>query len=164
MVAAVRPRGIIGAMAYSYHYLTAADVPLMKGLLKMFGHAFDDVVTYQNAVPDDGYLGSLLAKRHFIALAATAGNEVVGGLAAYVLDKFERDRREIYIYDLAVAEEHRRRGIATALINRLIDIARDRRAYAIFVQADSDDDPAIKLYETLGAKEEVYHFDIAVTR
>ena len=154
---------MIAGMAYSYHYLTAADVPLMKGLLKMFGDAFDDVVTYQNAVPDDGYLGWLLAKHHFIALAATTGSEVVGGLTAYVLDKFERDRREIYIYDLAVADEHRRRGIATALIRRLIDIARERRAYVIFVQADSEDDPAIKLYESLGTKEEVYHFDIPVT-
>jgi aminoglycoside 3-N-acetyltransferase I len=151
-------------MTYSYHYLTAADVRLMKGLLKMFGHAFNDVATYQNEVPDDGYLGSLLAKPHFIALAATAGDEVVGGLAAYVLDKFERDRREIYIYDLAIAEEHRRLGIATTLIKRLIDIARERRAHVIFVQADREDGPAIKLYESLGTKEEVYHFDIAVTR
>ena len=155
---------MIASMTYSYHYLTAVDLTLMKGLLKMFGNAFDDVATYQNAVPDDGYLGSLLAKGHFIALAATAGNEVVGGLAAYVLDKFERDRREIYIYDLAVAQDHRRRGIATTLIRRLIHIARERRAYVIFVQADSGDDPAIKLYESLGMKEEVYHFDIVVTR
>ena len=36
------------------------------------------------------------------------GNEAVGGLAAYELDKFEQDRREIYIYDLAVVESHRR--------------------------------------------------------
>jgi aminoglycoside 3-N-acetyltransferase I len=155
---------MIAGMAYSYRYLTAGDVPLMKGLLKMFGDAFDDVATYQNAVPDDGYLGSLLAGRHFIALAATAGHEVVGGLAAYVLDKFERDRREIYIYDLAVAKEHRRRGIATTLIRRLIDIAREHRAYVIFVQADSEDDSAIKLYESLGTKEEVFHFDITVAR
>jgi len=165
--AAARPvtrDGMIDGMAYSYHCLTAADVPLMKGLLTMFGHAFDDVATYQNAVPDDGYLGSLLATRHFIALAATAGHEVVGGLAAYMLDKFERDRREIYIYDLAVAEEHRRRGIATTLIRRLIDIARERRAYVIFVEADSEDDPAIKLYESFGTKEGVCHFDIDVRR
>jgi len=29
---------------------------------------------------------------------------VVGGLAAYVLEKFEQQRREIYIYDLAVSD------------------------------------------------------------
>ena len=149
---------------YSYQYLTAADVLLVKGLLKIFGEAFGEMRTYQNDVPGDGYLTSLLAQRHFIALAAMTGDEVVGGLAAYVLDKLERDRREIYIYDLAVAEEHRRRGIATTLIRRLIDIAKDRRADVIFVQADSEDTPAIRLYEAFGAKKEAYQFDIVVTR
>jgi aminoglycoside 3-N-acetyltransferase I len=38
----------------------------------------------------------------------------VGGLIAYELEKFERARSELYIYDLAVAEDHRRRGVATA--------------------------------------------------
>jgi aminoglycoside 3-N-acetyltransferase I len=151
-------------MAYAYHHLTVADVRLMKGLLKTFGDAFGDAATYQGEVPGDGYLASLLAKDHFIALAVTVDDDVVvGGLVAYVLDKFERDRREIYIYDLAVAEEHRRRRIATTLIVRLIEIARARGAYVIFVQADSQDAPAIKLYESFGTTEEVYQFDIAVT-
>ena len=155
---------MIARMAYSYPQLTPADVPLMKRMLKMFGDAFEDVPTYQHAIPDDGYLASLLAKPHFIAIAATVDGEVVGGLAAYVLDKFERDRREIYIYDLAVVAAHRRRGIATALIKKLVDIARQRRAYVIFVQADRGDDPANKLYESLGKREDVHHFDIAVRR
>jgi aminoglycoside 3-N-acetyltransferase I len=155
---------MIGDMTYSYHQLTATDLPLLKRLLKMFGEAFDDVPTYQDAVPSDDYLTSLLAKPHFIALTATAGDEVVGGLAAYVLDKFERDRREIYIYDLAVAGPHRRRGIATSLIKQLVEIARDQRAYVIFVQADRGDEPAIKLYESLGTREDVHHFDIGVSQ
>lgn len=150
-------------MNYEYRLLTSSDLPLMKGLLAMFGEAFGDVPTYQHAVPDDRYLASLLSKPHFIVLVAMAGGDVVGGLAAYQLDKFERDRREIYIYDLAVAERHRRRGIATTLIRRLIEFARERRAYVIFVQADRGDEPAIRLYESLGRKEAVYHFDIAVT-
>ena len=67
---------------------------------------------------------------------ARHGDEVVGGLAAYELRKFERERREIFIYDLAVAQEHRRRGVATGAINELKRIARQRGAYVIFVQAD----------------------------
>ena len=153
---------MIADMPYVYRQLTSQDVPLMKGLLAMFGQAFEDVPTYQDAVPGDDYLAALLAKPHFIALAALSGHDVVGGLAAYLLDKFERDRREIYIYDLAVAGPHRRRGIATALIERLIEIARERRVYVIFVQADRGDEPAIKLYESIGTREDVYHFDIAV--
>jgi aminoglycoside 3-N-acetyltransferase I len=149
-------------MEYSYRQLASSDVPLMKRLLETFGEAFGDVSTYQDAVPSDAYLASLLAKPHFIALAATAGDEVVGGLAAYVLDKFERERREIYIYDLAVSDRHRRRGIATALINELVRIGRERDAYVVFVQADRGDDPAIKLYESLGTREDVHHFDIRI--
>jgi aminoglycoside 3-N-acetyltransferase I len=87
---------------------------------------------------------------------------VVGGLAAYELEKFEQDRREIYIYDLAVVEQHRRKGIATQLIEELRRIAKARGAYVIFVQADLGDAPAIRLYESLGRRESVYHFDIAI--
>ena len=83
-----------------------------------------------------------------------------GGLAAYVLRKFEQERSEIYIYDLAVDEQYRRQGIATELINKLREIAREIGAYVIYVQADHGDDPAIKLYESLGTREDVLHFDI----
>ena len=147
-------------MTYGYSQLTPDDVPLMTRLLAMFGEAFEDVPTYQDAVPDDDYLAALLAKPHFIALAATDGDDVVGGLAAYVLKKFEQERAEIYIYDLAVLDGYRRQGIATGLINKLREIARERGAYVIFVQADVGDDPAIKLYESLGTREDVHHFDI----
>ncbi len=93
-----------------------------------------------------------------------SGNEVTGGIAAYELVKFEQERSEIYIYDLAVAEKHRRTGIATALIQELRKIAAVRGAYVIFVQADSnvEDEPAIALYTKLGVREDVLHFDISV--
>jgi aminoglycoside 3-N-acetyltransferase I len=90
------------------------------------------------------------------------GEEVVGGLAAYELDKFEQDRREIYIYDLAVAQGHRRRRVATGMIGELKRIASKRNVYIIFVQADPWDGPAIALYESLGTKETAHHFDIDV--
>jgi aminoglycoside 3-N-acetyltransferase I len=88
---------------------------------------------------------------------------VVGGLAAYVLEKFERERSEVYIYDLAVAVPHRRRGVATQLIISLERIAKQKGAYVMFVQADSGDEPAIRLYESLGTREDVHHFDIKVS-
>jgi aminoglycoside 3-N-acetyltransferase I len=91
-------------------------------------------------------------------------DEVVGGLAAYELRKFEQERSEIYIYDLAVAAAHRRRGIATALIARLTEHAVARGAYVVYVQADYVDPPAIALYSKLGQREEVLHFDIPVPR
>jgi aminoglycoside 3-N-acetyltransferase I len=138
----------------------AADIDTMRGMLAMFGEAFDDRATYLQAQPSDEYLCDLLSNPSFIAIAARSGDEVVGGLAAYVLPKFEQARSEIYIYDLAVMEARRRQGIATALIEELKQIARVKGAYVIYVQADYGDDPAIALYTKLGIREDVMHFDI----
>jgi aminoglycoside 3-N-acetyltransferase I len=149
-------------MEYLYKQLNISDVELLKQLLKVFGEVFEDTATYQGAVPSDEYLSSLLAGPVFISLVALYGQKVIGGLAAYVLEKFEQDRREIYIYDLAVVTPHRRKGVATQLIRELQRIAKERKAYVIFVQADLEDEPAIKLYESLGTKENVLHFDIPV--
>jgi aminoglycoside 3-N-acetyltransferase I len=91
-----------------------------------------------------------------------AGEEVIGGLVAYELDKFEQARRELYIYDLAVSAQHRRQDVATALIGHLRKVAARRDAWIIYVQADYGDNPAITLYEKLGVREEVLHFDIRV--
>ncbi len=128
----------------------------------MFGEAFDEVETYTGARPRRAYLERLLGSDCFIALVALEGSEVVGGLAAYEFHKFEQERSEIYIYDLAVAAAHRRQGIATALITDLERIAATRGAHVIFVQADADDVPAIACYTKLGRREDVVHFDIAV--
>lgn len=129
----------------------------------MFGTAFEQVETYADAQPGTAYRERILGSDTFIALAALKGDDVVGGIAAYVLPKFEQERSEIYIYDLAVAAAHRREGIATALIARIKDIASLRGAYVVFVQADVGDDPAIALYTKLGRREDVVHFDITAT-
>ena len=143
--------------------LGPADVEVMRALNVVFARAFDETDTYLGAPPDEAYLREWLANAHVIALAAFDGGEVVAGLVAYVLKKFEQARSEVYIYDLAVDEEHRRRGIATALIAELKPVARASGAWVIYVQADYVDPPAIGLYEKQGTREEVLHFDIPVT-
>lgn len=144
--------------------LTPDDVGLMRALLTMFGDAFDDVPTYTGNRPGAEYIRRLLGGDAFIAVVALAGDEVVGGIAAYELRKCEQERSEIYLYDLAVASAHRRQGVASALIEKLRAVAAERGAYVIFVQANTgtEDAPAIALYTKLGAREEVLHFDIPV--
>ncbi len=134
----------------------------MHAMLGMFGEAFEDPEAYGKKRPSPAYLDKLLAGETFIALVALQGDDVVGGLAAYDLQKMEQERSELYIYDLAVAASHRRQGIATALIEELRTIGKTRGAYVIFVQADLADPPAIALYTKLGKREDVLHFDIAV--
>src|SRR5262249_28852548 len=136
---------------------------VMDSLLTMFGEAFGEPHTYGANRPGAAYLRKLLGSDYFLALAAIKDEEVVGGIAAYELKKFEQERSEIYIYDLAVAAAHRRQGIATALIDELKRLSAARGAYVIFVQADLLDVAAIALYSKLGVREDVLHFDIAVS-
>jgi aminoglycoside 3-N-acetyltransferase I len=144
----------------SSQVLQSKDVGTLRDMLAVFATAFDDRETYLNQQPTDAYLQVLLDSRTFLAIAAFSDDAVVGGLAGYVLPKFEQARSEFYIYDLAVAQAHRRRGVATALINTLKDCARERGIYVIFVQADYGDEPAVALYNKLGVREDVMHFDI----
>jgi aminoglycoside 3-N-acetyltransferase I len=144
--------------------LGADDVPAMRDMLGLFGRAFDEPTTYTARQPDDAYLAALLGSPSFVAIAAVDGDRVVGGLAGYVLPKFEQARAELYIYDLAVDEGHRRRGVATAMIEALRHHAAARGVWVIFVQADPGDEPAIALYTGLGRREDVLHFDIEPAR
>jgi len=144
------------------HRLAAGDSALLHRLNAMFAEAFEDRDTYLGAPPGEAYCQAALAHPHLIALVALAEGAVVGGLVAYELPKLERRRSEVYLYDLAVAQTHRRQGIATRLIEQVRAIAHERGAWVVFVQADHGDEPAIALYQKLGVREEVMHFDLPV--
>ena len=140
--------------------LGPSDIPAMREALRVFAHAFGEEENFFSAPPSDDYLIDLLSDPGFVLLAASVDGEIVGALSAYELKKYERERSEFYIYDLAVAEPFRRRGVATALIQALKPIAAAAGGWVIFVQADRVDEPAVALYRKLGVEEEPLHFDI----
>lgn len=151
-------------MATVVRRLGAGDVAGFRAMNRIFARGFDEAETYLLTPPDDSWAARWLANRDHIALVAEAAGDDVGALAAYVLPKFEQARAEIYIYDLAVLEQARRRGVATALIDALRTIAREVGAWTIFVQADivPEDEPARALYRKLSCEEiTALHFDIA---
>lgn len=140
----------------------ARSLQLFRQLNELFAEAFEDADTYLGNKPSDEYLLSLLTKDHVIVCVAHVGEQVAGGLVAYVLDKFEQQRSEVYIYDLAVDSGHRRKKIATELIHFLKKESAELGAWVVFVQADPIDTAAVKLYESLGVREDVFHFDFIV--
>lgn len=150
-------------MSVTVRRLGPDGVERMRALNAVFGRAFADPDTYGAAPPMDAYLTRWLGQAHVFALVAEIDGAVVGGLVAYELQKFEQARSEVYLYDLAVAQEHRRRGIATALIEALKSQAAAQGAYVVMVQADYGDDPAVALYEKLGTREDVMHFDMPIS-
>lgn len=147
-----------------YRILGPGDAAAMYEMLAVFGRAFDDPDTYDSARPGAAYLAGLLGRPDVIAVAALEGGRVVGGLTAYVLPKFEQARSEVYVYDLAVDEAFRRRGVATGLLDAVRAVAADRGAWVVYVQADKEDAPAVALYSKFGAAEDVFHFDFPPRR
>ena len=61
---------------------------------------------------------------------------------------------EMFLYELAVAEHARRRGVGTALVNALAALARDRGCYGMWVGVDTDNVAAVATYRGAGADEE----------
>lgn len=142
--------------------LSAHDLTLARSLNALFAVEFSDPESYAASPPSDEYLSAQLGKPGIISLVAREGEDVVGGLVAYDLPKLEQARSEIYIYDLAVKQSHRRKGVASALIEEVRSIASASGAWVVYVQADYGDEPAIALYTKLGSREDVMHFDIDV--
>ncbi len=147
---------------YTVRQLATGETKLFRDLLAVFGKAFEEMETYTRAQPGDAYLEELLDGNIFIAVVALQGDTVIGGLTAYELKKYEQERSEVFIYDLAVDAAHRRKGVATALIEHLKPIAAGRGAYVIIIESDVPDPPAEALYTKLGTREDVAHFNIEV--
>lgn len=142
--------------------LQKSDLGLLRELNEVFAEAFEDRDAYSAKKPSDGYVSKLLAKDHVFVMVAKSHGRVVGGLVAYALEKIEQERSEIYIYDLAVAETFRRKGVARGLILELKEIGKKMGAWVLMVQADKVDEPAVQLYRSLGIQEEPFHFDILI--
>jgi ribosomal-protein-alanine N-acetyltransferase len=87
---------------------------------------------------------SELAKPTSICLGAFEGRDLVG----YVINSRYVDAW--HIMNVAVDPEHQRRGVASALLERLFELTHDdeRRGYTLEVRVSNED--AIRLYEKLG--------------
>jgi [ribosomal protein S18]-alanine N-acetyltransferase len=87
---------------------------------------------------------SELAKPTSICLGAFEGSDLVG----YIINSRYVDAW--HVMNVAVHPRHQRRGVATALLERLFERTRgdERRGYTLEVRVSNDD--AIHLYEKLG--------------
>jgi ribosomal protein S18 acetylase RimI-like enzyme len=64
---------------------------------------------------------------------------------------------EMFLYELSVAEDARRRGTGKALVAALRDLARERGCYGMFVLTDDDNEAALATYRATGTRDESRH-------
>ena len=58
---------------------------------------------------------------------------------------------EMFLYELGVTRAHRRRGVATALVRALADLAEQRGCYGMWVAVDAENHGALATYRSAGA-------------
>jgi|ERR1700722_9274903 len=57
---------------------------------------------------------------------------------------------EMFLYELAVDEAARRRGVGTALVDALATLAREKRCYDMWVLTDDENEAAVRTYRRAG--------------
>ncbi|MER6382047.1 GNAT family N-acetyltransferase [Streptomyces sp. NPDC001250] len=94
----------------------------------------------------------LAAAGHHLLLAYADGGPVgfVSGVETVHPDK----GTEMFLYELAVDEPYRRRGIGRALVERLAALARERGCYGMWVGVDTGNDAALAAYRSAGGKDD----------
>lgn len=102
----------------------------------------------------DKYLKNLLSRTDFHVIVAVENEKVIGGLTAYELRKYKDEEREMFLYEIAVEAEYRRKGVGRALIEYLQRICREKGIGVMFVGALENNQPALKLYRATGGRGE----------
>jgi len=106
-------------------------------------HLFDDPVR------PDAVDRSLADPTHHLLLAVEGGQTVgfVSGVETTHPDK----GTEMFLYELAVDEAHRRRGVGTQLVRALADLAERQGCYGMWVVTEPDNEAALATYRAAGA-------------
>jgi len=110
---------------------------------------------FDNAAKPDAVARFLGDPNHHLLLAIADGKPVgfVSGVELTHPDK----GTEMFLYELAVDERHRRLGIASELIAALRALARKRGCCDMWVLTDHNNDAALGTYRKSGTDEESSH-------
>lgn len=125
--------------------VTTVDVALAAELDAMF----DEGVSW------DAEQGQrFLAHPDTLLLVARWDGEACGFLAAYRLQRFDRRRAEVLLYEIGVEEPFQRRGVGRALVEEAKRWAAELGADELWVLTEDDNAPARALYAATGGREE----------
>lgn len=145
--------------SFSVKRLHTGDLDLLRQLTGLFASVFE---SQQSTPAPQDHLEKMLARKDFIALVIMYDSGVVGGLTAYELPMYEGAYAELYIYDMAVATQHRRKGLGKQLIGALKQVALEQGCRELFVEAHEEDSHALAFYRSAGGRaEKVVHFNFS---
>jgi ribosomal protein S18 acetylase RimI-like enzyme len=86
-----------------------------------------------------------------IFLLAFEKNEPIGFLRGTELGQLKSERKQMFLYEIAVKDGFRRRGVGSDLIKSLLQYCRQRGFEEVFVFTDPANVAAVQLYRSTGA-------------
>jgi ribosomal protein S18 acetylase RimI-like enzyme len=93
----------------------------------------------------------LADERHHL-LIGYAGDRPAGFVTAVELLHPDKPQPEMFLYELGVDPAYRRHGVATALMERLVELCHERGCGEMFVLTDEDNAAAEATYRKAGGK------------
>jgi aminoglycoside 3-N-acetyltransferase I len=120
--------------------------------VRRLGPGDEDVVIglAEQTAPTRDHAAAFLGDDRMIFLVAFDGEEPLGLLFGYELLRRHGDATIFFVYEVDVRADHRRRGVATALFGELERLARGRGIPRAFVLTAESNEPAMRLYESVG--------------
>jgi ribosomal protein S18 acetylase RimI-like enzyme len=98
------------------------------------------------------HLRGALANESCYFVLCLIGSSPAGYLSAYRFPAVEHVGFHVYLYDIIVAEEHRLRGIASAMIEKLKEQCKRDRVTRIWVGTSLENEAAQRTFEATGAQ------------
>jgi ribosomal protein S18 acetylase RimI-like enzyme len=134
------------------HVEVVTSTKVAAGASALFDHPLDLSAT--NAFLADD--------RHHLLISYVRGRPA-GFVTAVELLHPDKPLPEMFLYELGVDPEHRRKGVATALMRRLVELCHERGCGEMFVLTDEDNAAGLATYRRAGGQPEpagvMYHWD-----
>ncbi len=128
--------------------------------IRLLGPGDENIVGALRTYEGEGDPQGLLADPRTLFLVAFDGEAPVGLALAHELPRRHGDRAKLFVYEVDVAETHRRRGIGRAMLARLAELARERGIRVGFVLTEPDNAAGNALYASAGGSS---HTDVMWT-
>lgn len=122
----------------------------------------DEKLIFQlNKIFDKGTVWNKTEGKKFISnkdsvlFLARLENVIIGFLTAYRLQRFDKRKAEILLYEIGVHKDHRRKGVGKALIEKVKKWAFEVEADEIWVLTNTSNIEAMTLYNSAGGKKDI---------
>jgi ribosomal protein S18 acetylase RimI-like enzyme len=91
-----------------------------------------------------------LADERTIFLAAFEDSTPIGFLLAYVLPRRHGEPEHLFVYEIGVRKDARRRGVGRTLMQRLAELAGERGVRDAFLLTNESNAGAMAFYQAIG--------------